>query len=124
MCKFAGDVLHSSWAALLCPVHVPRCFYLWGSRKHPRLLFTPPAALASRTLNLKLVLPTVDLRWVIRRAPWLLTEEVSHVWSAYSLPHPAKRIETLAHCKCNMVTLVHTCIDRQLSCKFQMPSEY
>ena len=34
--------------------------------------------MASRTLNLKLVLPTVDLRWVIRRAPWLLTEEASH----------------------------------------------
>ncbi len=51
---------------------------VWRDRKHPRLLFTPSAALASRTLNLKLVLPTVDLRWVIRRAPWLLTEEASH----------------------------------------------
>ena len=83
-------MLHSSWAAPVWPVHMPHCFCLWGSRKHPRLLFTPPAALASRTLNLKLVLPTVDLRWVIRRAPWLLTEEVSHVWSAYSLFDPAQ----------------------------------
>lgn len=73
----------------MCPVHVPHCFCLCGSRKHPRLLFIPPAALASRTLNLKLVLPTVDLRWVIRRAPWLLTEEASHVLSSYSLSDAA-----------------------------------
>ncbi|KAK9837439.1 hypothetical protein WJX81_002398 [Elliptochloris bilobata] len=44
-------------------------------RNYPGVILVPPGVVASRTLQLKLALPAVDLRWVLRRAPWLVTEE-------------------------------------------------
>ena len=46
-------------------------------RRNPYLILLPPAALAGRTLQLKLALPRTDLRAVVQRAPWLLTQEVT-----------------------------------------------
>ena len=46
-------------------------------RKDPRLILLPPAALASRIVQLKLALPAVDTRVFVTRASFLLTEEVS-----------------------------------------------
>lgn len=46
-------------------------------RKYPALIVVPPATLAERLVLLKCALPASDLRVVVQRAPWLLTEEVA-----------------------------------------------